>query len=85
MPSVIKFVCVDKDVRKDPLIREFTKRRRLRQRQRQKAVIQLVKRTKIVELHVRHAFLARVARVARIFGTQFSPVVVKTTTWNDYI
>ena len=36
--------------------REFKKRRRLQQRQRQKAVILLVKRTKMIVLHVRHAF-----------------------------
>ena len=37
--------------------RKFKKRRRLRQRQREKAVILLVQTTKVIVLHVRHAFL----------------------------
>ena len=65
-------------------IREFKKRPRLRQRQRQKAVILLVKRTKIIVLHVRHAFFNISLPYSSKLLREMTNFKVLTTTWANY-
>ena len=65
-------------------IMEFKKRRRLRQRQRQKAVILLVKRTKMIVLHVRHAFLNISLPYSSKLLREMTNFKVLTTTWTNY-
>ena len=64
--------------------REFKKRRRLRQRQRKKAVILLVKRTKMIVLHVRHAFLNNSLPYSSKLLREITNFKVLTTTWTNY-
>ena len=64
--------------------REFKKRRRLRQRQRQKAVILLVKITKKIVLHVRHAFLNNSPPYSSKLLREMTNFKVFTTTWTNY-
>ena len=64
--------------------REFKKRRRVRQRQRQKAVILLVKRTKMTVLHVRHAFLNNSLPYSSKLLREMTNFKVLTTTWTNY-
>ena len=64
--------------------REFKKGRRLRQRQRQKAVILLVKRIKMLVLHVRHAFLNISLPYSSKLLREITKFKVLTTTWTNY-
>ena len=64
--------------------KEFKKRQRLRQRQRQKAVILLVKRTKMMVLHVRHAFLNLSLPYSPKLLLEMTNFKVLTTTWTNY-
>ena len=64
--------------------REFKKRRRLRQRQRQNAVILLVERTKMIVLHVRHAFLNNSLPYSSKLLREMTKFKVLTTTWTNY-
>ena len=66
------------------VIREFTKRRRLQQRQRQKAVIWLVKGTKMIVLHVRSAFLNDYLPYSSKLLHELTKFKVLTTTWTNY-
>ena len=65
-------------------IKEFKKRRWLRLRQRQKAVILLVKRTKMIVLHVRHAFLNISLPYSSKLQREMTKFKVLTTTWTNY-
>ena len=64
--------------------KEFKKRRRLRLRQRQKPVILLVKRTKMIMLHVRHAFLNKSLPYSSKLQREMTKFQVLTTTWTNY-
>ena len=66
------------------VIREFKKRQRLRQRQRQKAVILLVEKTKMIVLHVRHAFLNISLPYSSKLLREITKFDVLTTTWTNY-
>ena len=59
-------------------------RRRLRQRQRQKAVILLVKRIKMIALHVRHAFLNISLPYSSNLLREMTKFKVLTTKWTNY-
>ena len=61
--------------------REFKKRRRLQQRQRQIAVILLVKRTKVIVLHMWHVFSLPYSSKLLSDMTKFK---VLTTAWTNY-
>ena len=65
------------------LNREFKKRQRLRQRQPQKAVILLVERTKMIVLHVRHAFLNISLPFSSKLLREITKFEVLTTTWTN--
>ena len=65
--------------------REFKKRRRLRQRQRQKAVILLLKRGKMLVLHVRHAFLNISLPYWSKLLREMTKFKVLTTTWTTTV
>ena len=67
-----------------PIHKEFKKRQRLRQRQRQKAVILLAKRTKMIVLHVRHAFLNIFLPYSSKLLREMTKFKVLTTTWTNY-
>ena len=64
--------------------KEFKKRRRLRQRQRHKAVILLIKRTKMIVLHVRHAFLNNSLPYTSKLLHEMTKFKVLKTTWTNY-
>ena len=65
-------------------LREFKKRRRLQQRQRHKAVILLVKRIKMIVLHVRNAFLYIFLPFSSKIQRKMTKFKVLTTTWANY-
>ena len=65
-------------------LKEFKKRRRLRLYHRQKAVILLVKRTKMLVLHVRHAFLNISLPYSSKLQREMTKFKVLTTTWTNY-
>ena len=71
-----------------PKIREVNKqqrlRLRLRLRQRQKALILLVKRNKMIVLHVRHAFLNISLPYSSKLLREMTKFEVLTTTWTNY-
>ena len=62
----------------------FKKRRRLLQRQRQKAVILLVKRTKMIVRHVRHAFFNNSLPYSSKLLREMTKFKVLTATWTNY-
>ena len=65
------------------ITREFINRE-LKQRQRQKAVILLVKRTKKIVLHVRHAFLnSSLPYSSKLLREMTKLRKVLTTTWTN--
>ena len=67
--------------------REFKNRRRLRQRQRHKAGILLVERTKMLVLHVRHALLNISLPYSSPYSSkqlEMTKVKVLSTTWTNY-
>ena len=67
-----------------PIIKEFKKRRRLWLRQRQKAVILLVKRTKMLVLHMRHACLNISPLYSSKLQREMNKFKVLTTMWTNY-
>ena len=64
--------------------KEFKKRRGLKQRQRQKAVILLVKRTKMIVLHLWHAILNISLLYSSKLLREMTKFKVLATTWTNY-
>ena len=64
--------------------RKFKKLQRLRQRQLQNAVILLVKKTKMIVLHVRHEFLNISLPYSSKLLREMTNFKVLTTTWTNY-
>ena len=78
------FSAIETSTRTLHINKEFKKRRRLRLRQRQKPVILLVKRTKMIVLHVRHAFLNKSLPYSSKLQREMTKFQVLTTTWTNY-